>query len=105
MTPRFKPPTTKLLSGQSIYYLDHNVTLICNIFLQMKLINKYLYRFFMKVIFFANDTRIRTSQSQDYRREVYLLDHNVTEAVVPTSTIFFMCIYYYCIFAKHRCTT
>ena len=40
------------------------------------------------IIFFSDDTRIRTSEGQDYKRTVSLLDHNVTAAVVSTSTIF-----------------
>ena len=36
----------------------------------------------MRLIFVSDDTRIRTSEGQDYKRTVYLLDHNVTVAVV-----------------------
>ena len=54
----------------------------------------------MRIILFSDDTQIRTSEGQDYKRTVYLLDHNVTAAVVSTSTIFVMCNYY-CILAKH----
>ena len=42
----------------------------------------------MRIIFFPDDARIRTSEGQDYKRTVYLLDHNVTGAVVSSSTIF-----------------
>ena len=58
----------------------------------------------MRIIFFCDDTRIRTSEDhQDYKRTVNIvLDHNVTAAVVvSTSTIllqiyinFFMIIFF-----------
>ena len=41
----------------------------------------------MRIIFFSDDTRIRSSEGQDYKRIVYLQDHNVTAAVVSTSII------------------
>ena len=55
-------------------------------------IYKFVLRFFMGIIFFSDDTRIRTSEGQDYKRTVYLLDHKVTAAVVSTSTIFLCAI-------------
>ena len=42
------------------------------------------------IIFYSDDTRIRTSEGQDFKRTVYLLDHNVTAAAVFTSTIFYV---------------
>ena len=42
------------------------------------------------IFFFADDARIRTSEGQDYKRTVYLLDHKVTAAVVSTDTIFYV---------------
>ena len=51
----------------------------------------------MSIIFFSDDTRIRISEGHNYKRTVYLLDHNVTAAV--TSGIYqyylFRCNYYY----------
>ena len=39
-----------------------------------------MYRFFMRIIFFLDDTRIRTSEGhQDYTRTVYVLDHNMSQ--------------------------
>ena len=58
------------------------------LFLQIRLINKYQVSIFHGDIFFFDDTRIRTSEGQEYKRTLYLLDHNVTTAVVSTSTIF-----------------
>ena len=61
------------------YLLDHKVTLLSIFFFTN------IYRFFMRIILFPNDTRIRTSQGhQDSKRTVYVLDHNtryVTAAV------------------------
>ena len=42
----------------------------------------------MSIIFFPDDTRIRTSEGLDNKRTVYLLDHKVTAAVLSTGTIF-----------------
>ena len=36
----------------------------------------------MRVIIVSDDTRIRTSEGQDYKRTGYLPDHNLTAAVV-----------------------
>ena len=34
----------------------------------------------MRIIFFFDDTRIRTSEGhQDYKRTVYVLDHNISQ--------------------------
>ena len=56
----------------------------------------------MWILFLPDDTWIRTSEGQDYKRTVYLLDHNVTAAVVSTSTIFLqICIFYEIIFFPH----
>ena len=52
-----------------------------------------IYRFFMGITF-SDDTKIRTAEDEAYKRTLYLLDHNVTAAVVSTSIIFFMCNYY-----------
>ena len=74
---------------RTVYLLDHNVTLTSILFLQIKLIAyKYQVSIFHENIFFSDDTRIRTSEGQNYKRTVYLLDHNVTAAVVSTCTIF-----------------
>ena len=93
---------------RTVYLLDHIVTLISILFLQIKLINKYRISILHEDNFFSDVTRIRTSKGQDYKRAVDLLDHSVTAAVVSTSTIFLCAstIYTnYCILAKQRCTT
>ena len=75
---------------RTVYLLDHNVTLMPILFLQIILINKYQVSIFHEDhLFLSDDTRIRISEGQDYKRTVtvYLLDHNVTAAVVSTSTI------------------
>ena len=56
----------------------------------------------MRIIFFFDDTRIRTSEGhQDYKRTVYVLeDHNTTchssSSGVSTSTIFLRNIFQFC---------
>ena len=40
-------------------------------------VTKYIV-IFMGITFFPADTQIRTTEKQDYKRAVYLLDHNVT---------------------------
>ena len=42
----------------------------------------------MRIFFLSDATRIITSEGQGYKRTAYLLDHNVTAAVVSTSTVF-----------------
>ena len=49
----------------------------------------------MRIIFLSDDTRIRTSEGQDYKRTVYLLDHNVTASRSGIYQYhFFSCNYY-----------
>ena len=55
------------------------------------LTNKYI--FFMRNHFFFDDTRIRTSEGhQDYKRTVYVLDHNMSQQQ--------WCIYQYYFFTN-----
>ena len=47
----------------------------------------------MRIIFFFDDTRIRTSEGhQDYKRTVYVLDHNMSQQQ--------WCIYQYYFFTN-----
>ena len=60
----------------------------------------------MRIIFFSDDTRIRTSEGQDYKRKVYLLETTMSQQqrYLP-AVLFFYVQLLLCILAKHRCTT
>ena len=48
----------------------------------------------MRIIFFFDDTRIRTSEGhQDYKRTVYVLDHNMSQQQWCIYQYFFTNIY------------
>ena len=71
MTPRFEPPKSKIISGQSIRPQRH-----IDIYF---IFTTTIYRFFLwESLFFSDDTRFRTTEDQAYKRTVYLLDHSVT---------------------------
>ena len=41
----------------------------------------------MGITFFSDDTQIRTTEDQAYRRTVYLLDHNVIFIIKDENTL------------------
>ena len=82
---------------QTVYLLDHSVTLISIIFLRLKLINKYQVSIFHEDHFFSDDTRIRTSEGQDYKRTGSLSTRPQCHSRSGIyQYYFFLCNYYYC---------
>ena len=59
----------------------------------------------MWIIIFSCDTRIRISEGQDYKRTVYYLNRPQCHSSCGIYQHYFFMCNYYCILAKHRCTT
>ena len=81
MTPGFEPTKTTLISGQSVFtrpqshsdsMVFFSALLTVFFFYEYIKFSVFLY-IYMRMIFFSDDTRIRTNEHQAHRRTVYLL--------------------------------
>ena len=89
-----------LLAERSSFSLISCSTLLSYYFI---VTNIYIYRFFLGgVTCFSDDTQIRTTEEQAYKRTVYLLDHNVTLMSVLFLQIEFINNYQASIFHEDR---